>query len=122
LAADVDVDGDGVKSGQDCDDNNSSILPGAVEGLHDGIDQNCNGIELLKAVHRAKKDILLIEATNDALGASAAMTVAGYGDMSWLPKKHKWQLRVKNAGGPPLGQITIIDSKGNSETFNVARR
>ena len=37
-----DADGDGVAAEDDCDDENSSIRPGAVERC-DGIDNNCNG-------------------------------------------------------------------------------
>jgi hypothetical protein len=52
-----DADGDGytaVGSSQgssvDCNDNDSSINPGAVEILGDGIDQNCDGQELLFSI------------------------------------------------------------------------
>ena len=47
---DFDEDGDGylvnAKDPQkkDCNDNDPKINPGAVEGLHDGVDQNCNGM------------------------------------------------------------------------------
>ena len=38
----VDADKDGVVAAKDCNDNNSSIKPGAVE-ICDGLDNNCNG-------------------------------------------------------------------------------
>jgi hypothetical protein len=39
----LDLDGDGVKGDQDCDDANARVYPGAPEICYDGIDNNCNG-------------------------------------------------------------------------------
>ena len=40
---DIDIDGDGIRRGLDCNDNDSSIYPGAPETCGDGRDSNCNG-------------------------------------------------------------------------------
>lgn len=42
---DLDGDGyDGGPGGNDCDDNNSSIHPGAEENCDDGLDGDCDGL------------------------------------------------------------------------------
>lgn len=42
-SADYDGDGDGYAVGEDCDDTNASVNPGAVEDSTDGVDNNCDG-------------------------------------------------------------------------------
>ena len=48
----VDGDGDGFDSvatgGADCDDGDASVFPGAPEVAGDGIDQDCDGVDLMK--------------------------------------------------------------------------
>ncbi|MBK7396076.1 MAG: putative metal-binding motif-containing protein [Myxococcales bacterium] len=38
-----DMDGDGYRIGEDCDDGNPAINPGAIEVPGDGVDNDCNG-------------------------------------------------------------------------------
>ncbi|MSQ03357.1 MAG: hypothetical protein EXR71_15935, partial [Myxococcales bacterium] len=44
-----DADGDGYASAIDCDDADASINPGATEIVGDGIDQDCDGVDLTAA-------------------------------------------------------------------------
>jgi hypothetical protein len=43
----VDADGDGHSSDVDCDDGDPSVYPGAPEVVNDGIDQDCDGSDLV---------------------------------------------------------------------------
>ncbi len=42
-----DRDGDGWTAGEDCDDGRDDIYPGAPEVLYDGVDQDCDGGDLI---------------------------------------------------------------------------
>lgn len=44
VPAGVDADGDGFTAGQDCNDNNRNIRPGAAEIKGNNIDENCDGV------------------------------------------------------------------------------
>ena len=43
IVQDVDEDGDGYFSNDDCDDADETVNPGATETAGDGIDSNCDG-------------------------------------------------------------------------------
>ncbi|MGE5894173.1 MAG: putative metal-binding motif-containing protein, partial [bacterium] len=115
MADDDDLDHDGYGIATDCNDNNASIHPGAPEIKFDGIDQDCNGydltINITKATYSSRRDTLTVEATS-ALGASAQLTLSGYGSMTWSKKLSKWTKTVSPAGGNP-GTVTVSGMEGS---------
>ena len=83
----ADADGDGfdalVASGMDCDDGDASIFPGAVEVAGDGIDQDCDGADLIADADGDGLDALAAGGTDcddgDASVFPGAVEVAGDG-------------------------------------------
>ena len=109
-----DNDGDGFMSDLDCNDNDASINPGAVEIKDDGIDQNCNGydltIDIVEAQYNIKRDKLSVTATS-ALGKSANLELDGYGAMKWSNKNSSWSITVRSIGGNP-GSVAVVGVEG----------
>ncbi len=48
-SAPIDEDRDGFSRGEDCDDSNPDVYPGAPDPCGDGVDADCNGIDLCSA-------------------------------------------------------------------------
>ncbi len=64
---DGDLDGDGASGATDCDDNDASVFPGAVEVVDDGIDQDCDGNDSVTC---------FVDADGDGIGVSATLVAA----------------------------------------------
>jgi bacillopeptidase F len=106
--------------GEDCDDNNPSIYPGAPETKHDGIDQDCNGydltIDITRALYRASQDKLVVYATSDyqdQAALSVTIVLADGGSitrtMTWKAAQNRWQRSIGNFsrfGSPVSVMIT----------------
>jgi len=66
----ADADGDGVEAPADCDDNDASIKPGAVEAC-DGVDNDCDG-----DIDEGTGDLFYVDADGDGFGADGVPQVA----------------------------------------------
>jgi bacillopeptidase F len=117
----TDTDGDGYfaevgcSPGMDCDDNDATIHPLALEIKHDGVDQDCNGydltIEILRVDYKAKKNWLQVKATSD-LGEGAQLEMVGYGPMIFHSKKSEWGISVRGFSGNS-GNFTVSGTEGS---------
>ena len=70
VVTESDLDGDGYLEGDDCDDNDASIYPGAVETC-DGVDNNCDG-----TVDEGVTDTFYTDADGDGFGDSESTVEA----------------------------------------------
>ncbi len=123
MTDDLDADKDGYGIPTDCNDANSYIHPGAAEIKHDGIDQDCNGydltINITSAVYTTNRDSLDVDATS-GLGASANLTLVGYGPMTWVSNKSKWTKTVRPVGGNP-GTVNVSGIEGSVSAAVVTK-
>ncbi len=114
----ADNDGDGYPVTFDCDDNDASVHPGALERRRDGIDQDCNGydltIKVYHAVYAHDGASLRLRATS-AQGAAAALEIVDLGPLTWRAVYHDW-IWQGGAVGEPRGRLTIRGIEGEVGT------
>ncbi len=95
---DIDNDGDSYTENQgDCNDDDAAIYPGAVEICGDGIDQDCNGSDLICSV----------EYTPGPYNYYLPYYESGNGVWTGLG------LANRNQGDPTQLQVTVYDRDGN---------
>ena len=96
LVPDIDADGDGFRWYEDCEDNDSSIHPDAIE-TWDGYDQNCNNL-IDEMVNRAEQIAVLPNDNEFTLNATAdslfLQTFVNISDNSNLVIQTNWKLKL----------------------------
>lgn len=111
-----DFDGDGYHILVDCNDDNAAINPGATEIPYDGIDQNCDKLDLTiritKATWSKSKRSLTVEATS-AYGSAAALRLPAYDlAMKWNAKKQNWTAVAAGLAATP-GSVIVSGPEGD---------
>ena len=98
-----DLDGDGYGSGRDCNDHDPAVHPGACERSRDGIDQDCNGIDLTisvkYAVYSHDGSSLRLRATSQR-GEGAALEIVDLGPLTWRAVYGDWIYEGSPGAGP----------------------
>ena len=109
----TDLDGDGYGAGRDCNDRDPTVHPGASEKARDGIDQDCNGLDLsisIKyAVYSHDGAILRMRVTS-ARRAEAGLEIDGVGALTWRAPYADWIF--ESGTGEVFREITVRGPEG----------
>lgn len=115
----------------DCHDASSTVYPGAVEIAKDGIDQDCNGLDLTitvtKALYNSGKDKVIVYATSDRgdqAGLRAEIPGIGNKAMTWKANKSRWQKVISRAiskGFDPANPGSVVVSGEEGEASRTVR-
>lgn len=104
----VDADGDGYSPFYDCNDNNSSIEPWAMDIGGNGVDENCDGIDAIA-------DTTADSYEDDDTLATAKPIPTTYGSMEEIQNRHDIQSKMRTiheAGDVDYLKVTVAPYSG----------
>jgi len=113
----IDADGDGFTAGQDCNDGNAAIRPGATEVRGNAIDENCDG--------RAQPFLSIVSPVSVSWRVEGARTTLVRLRLRRLPSGASVQLRCsgrgcpfnrKSAGRPRRNALNALPAFGRRRT------
>jgi M6 family metalloprotease-like protein len=76
-------------------------------------------VTILKAEWKSARQELTVEATSSEQ-PNATLTVVGFGTMTYLANRNKYELKIRPVGNP--GTVTVTSSQGGSDTKTVTIR
>ncbi len=109
----TDGDGDGFGACEECDDRAADVFPGSAEIAGDGIDGDCDGVDICYV----DADLDAYGATTMALGTTVACTASGESSLAWAGDCDDADDSVHPGATETVGDAFDMDCDGAESCF-----